>query len=93
MTRRAGTLLRIGLGSLAVALLLLPEPAFAQCSMCKTVVLQSPEGQAMSGQLNLAIVIMFFAPYLVFGSIAAVLFRGRLTAFALKIVRVLFLPR
>lgn len=85
--------LRIGLGALAVALLLLPEPALAQCSMCKTVVTQSPEGRQLSGQLNLAIVVMFFAPYLVFGSIAAVLFRGRLTAFALKVVRVLFLPR
>lgn len=92
MTRRRDAGLWIALGLLAMGLLL-PGPAFAQCAMCKTVVLQSPEGQAMSGQLNLAILVMVCAPYLVFGAIAAVFFRGPLTAFALRIVRVLFLPR
>ena len=46
-------------------------PALAQCSMCQSVVAQSPEGQAMAGELNKAILLMFVAPYLVFGSFAA----------------------
>ena len=52
--------------------------ALAQCSMCKAVVAQSPEGQRMAGELNKAILVMLAAPYLVFGSCAAVLFRSRL---------------
>lgn len=63
--------------ALATAILLLSvaEPAIAQCAMCKTVVNGSAEGQAVSGELNRAILVMLAAPYLVFGTLAAVLFR------------------
>jgi hypothetical protein len=54
-------------------------PAMAQCAMCKTVLLGSPEGRAFSQQLDRAILLMFFAPYLVFGTLAAVLFRRPLS--------------
>jgi predicted Co/Zn/Cd cation transporter (cation efflux family) len=77
----------------ALLSLLAVEVSFAQCSMCNMTIAQSVEGRAMSEKLNLAILVMFVAPYLVFGTIAAVLFRARLTPVLTKLVRLLFLPR
>ena len=57
-----------------------PEPALAQCAMCKTVVNGSAEGQAVAGDLNRAILMMLAAPYLVFGTLAALVFRKPLLA-------------
>ena len=91
MTRRPAALLAIA-GLLLVGLLA-TEPALAQCAMCKATVAQSPEGRAMAEKLNNAILVMFFAPYLVFGTIAAVVFRARFTPFLAKVLRFLFLPR
>lgn len=53
-------------------------PAFAQCAMCKTVLTGSHEGQLVARQLNEAILLLFFAPYVVFGSFAALVFRSRI---------------
>jgi hypothetical protein len=50
-------------------------PAAAQCAMCKTALTNSGEGQAVAGELNRAILVMMAAPYLVFGTLALVLFR------------------
>jgi hypothetical protein len=50
-------------------------PAAAQCAMCKTALTNSGEGQAVGGELNRAILVMMAAPYLVFGTLALVLFR------------------
>jgi hypothetical protein len=82
--------------ALAAAVLLavlvgLAEPALAQCSMCRSVVAQSPEGRRVASELNKAILLMFAAPYLVFGSFAAWLFRGRLGAVARRAARWLVL--
>jgi hypothetical protein len=59
---------------LAVAVL----PVSAQCAMCKTVLEGSSEGRRIASNLNHAILLMFFAPYLVFGSFVALVFRGRI---------------
>jgi len=85
-------------GAAVPALLLLlalagAPPALAQCSMCKAVVAQSPEGQRMASELNKAILVLFAAPYLVFGSCAAFLFRGRLGELGRRLARFLVLPR
>jgi hypothetical protein len=67
----------LALGILTLGLLLLVGgPVLAQCSLCKTVLTQSPEGRQLSETFNLAILVMVFAPYLVFGSLALILFRG-----------------
>jgi hypothetical protein len=87
------TLILIGLGLVGLGWLLLPEPVLAQCAMCRATVTQSPEGREMSEKLNTAILVMFFAPYLVFGTVAAVLFRARITPFVTRVLRFLFLPR
>lgn len=51
--------------------------ADAQCAMCKTVLLSSPEGRHLSQSLDRAILLMFCAPYLIFGTFLAVFFRSR----------------
>jgi hypothetical protein len=77
--RRAPALL------LAVAALglLAASPAFAQCAMCKTVLEGSTEGRRIASNLNHAILLMFFAPYLVFAGFVALVFRGRIRAWLL----------
>jgi hypothetical protein len=89
---RAG-LSAVGLALFVLLALLDPPAALAQCSMCKAVVAQSPEGQRMAGELNKAILLMFAAPYLIFGSCAAVLFRSRLGRATRRLARFLALPR
>jgi len=63
-----------------VAAVLLAPPAFAQCAMCKTALTSSPEGRHMAGQLNLAIMMMVFSPYVIAATVAGVLFRRQIGA-------------
>ena len=86
--RRAVSLL-----ALFVLLGLAAEPAFAQCAMCRSVIAQSPEGQRVAGELNKAILLMFFAPYLIFGSFAAWIFRSRIGVAARRLAGLVLLPR
>jgi hypothetical protein len=70
---------------LALALVLAPlvlwaAPASAQCAMCQTALLHSAEGRGMSAEFNRAILVMLFAPYVVFASIGVVLLRHRIAA-------------
>ena len=65
--------------ALLLALLALPgAPAFAQCAMCKTALTGSSEGRHMAHQLNLAILMMVFAPYVITAVVGSVLFRRQL---------------
>jgi hypothetical protein len=48
--------------------------------MCRTTLTSSIEGRAMSTSFNRAILLMLFAPYVVVGATAAVLFRRPLAA-------------
>jgi hypothetical protein len=67
------------LGLLAAPLLLLAaEPLAAQCAMCQTALINSAEGRAIGQEFNRAILLMLFAPYLVFASIGVVLMRHRI---------------
>jgi hypothetical protein len=66
------------LSAVVVVATALAAPAFAQCAMCKTVLTGSHEGQLVARQLNEAILLLFFAPYVVFGSFAALVFRSRI---------------
>lgn len=64
------------------AALCVPAPAArAQCAMCRAAVERSEEGRAVAAELNQAILLMFLAPYAVFGTCASVLFRRRIAAF------------
>ncbi|HXB53606.1 MAG TPA: hypothetical protein VN461_02420 [Vicinamibacteria bacterium] len=92
MRGRAGRRLALGLLVLGV-LMLAGGPAAAQCSICKTVLTQSPEGRQIGGTVNTAILVMLFAPYLVFGSLAVILFRVRITREIARWARLLLLLR
>lgn len=63
---------------MAVLALLWPEAAAAQCQMCKTALTNSAEGRAISEEMNRAILLMIGAPYVVFGAVGVMVFRGRL---------------
>jgi len=70
---------------LALALLVAPlvlsaAPAMAQCAMCQTALMNSPEGRGMGQEFNRAILVMFFAPYAVFGVVGTILLRHRIGA-------------
>jgi len=67
-------------------------PAAAQCAMCKTALTNSSEGQRVADNFNHAILVMFFAPYLVFGVFIALVFRGRIRTWLTSHVPVLGRP-
>jgi hypothetical protein len=90
VTVRRGALL---LALLGLAFLLLAPPAGAQCAMCKTALTNSPEGRALSGEFNKAILVMLFAPYLIFGSFTLVFLRERIQARLGRFLSGLRLPR
>ena len=62
-------------------LLFVHNDAFAQCAMCRTMLTGSLEGRALSGPLDHAILLLFVAPYLVLGTLAAVAFRRPLARY------------
>jgi hypothetical protein len=68
------------LAFLVVPLVMAAAPLSAQCAMCQTALLNSPEGRGMGEEFNRAILVMLLAPYAVFGSIGAVLLRHRIRA-------------
>ncbi|HWX25636.1 MAG TPA: hypothetical protein VN083_11360 [Vicinamibacteria bacterium] len=71
---------RIAAALLLVFLLLLGEPGtlLAQCAMCKTLLTNSPEGRAISGRFNVAILVMLVAPYVVGSFVLLALFREQI---------------
>jgi hypothetical protein len=71
---------RVLLALAIVAAVFLAEPAWAQCSMCRTLLEGSAEGRQVARGLNHGILLMLAAPYLIFGSFGAVLFRRRILA-------------
>ncbi len=58
-----------------LVLLLASDIAFAQCAMCRTGLLNSPEGQKLVGGFNSAILFLLSAPFVVAGTIAFLIFR------------------
>lgn len=69
---------------LGALLVLAPGQASAQCSMCQQVVSQSPEVRKAGMELNLAILVLFAAPYLVFSTLAVVLLRPQIERYLRK---------
>ncbi len=77
------TIRRLRVVVAALAALLAPHAAWAQCAMCR-LALQSPEGQRLIGAFRSGILILLFAPFACFAAIAflAVRMRRRHTATA-----------
>jgi hypothetical protein len=62
---------------LFLALILLFESsALAQCSMCRTALESSAEGQAIAGGFRKGIVVLLAAPYAIFGTISFAVYRA-----------------
>jgi hypothetical protein len=65
--------------ALGLALLLWePSVLLAQCAMCKTALTNSPEGRAISGRFNVAILVMLVAPYVIASGVLLAVFRERI---------------
>lgn len=47
-----------------------PPLALAQCPMCKTGLISSPEGQKMAGGFNQGILLLVGVPFLLVGAVA-----------------------
>lgn len=60
--------------ALAALVALWPEPAAAQCAMCRRA-LQSPEGQQMVGAFRSGILLLLAAPFSVLGVVAMLVVR------------------
>lgn len=58
------------------AILLIDTTAFAQCSMCRTALESSAEGQAIAGGFRKGIVLLLAAPYAIFGTVSVVVYRA-----------------
>jgi len=76
MALRPAARMRRGLAALVVSVLLglLCAPGFAQCEMCKTGLIKSPEGAQMARGFNRGILFLLAMPYLLCGSVALALF-------------------
>jgi hypothetical protein len=65
-----------GLILVALVLAAMPEPAAAQCAMCRRA-LASPEAQQLAEALRSGILFLLAAPFLVFGIVAVLAVRQR----------------
>ncbi|HET9830558.1 MAG TPA: hypothetical protein VFP91_02560 [Vicinamibacterales bacterium] len=63
-------------GALLGVLLFAPEPALAQCAMCRRA-LQSPEGQQMVAAFRSGILVLLAAPFSLLGVVAMLVVRMR----------------
>lgn len=64
------------IGTAAVWLAAAPA-ALAQCAICKSGLLNSPEGQQMAGGFNRGILFLLAAPLLVVGTIALLVLKAQ----------------
>lgn len=60
----------------AMILIVAPEPASAQCAMCRRA-LQSPEGQQLVAALRSGILVLLAAPFATFATVAVLAVRSR----------------
>jgi hypothetical protein len=73
---RSATRVSAWVGAAAVWLAATPA-ALAQCAMCKSGLLNSPEGQLMARGFNRGILFMLAAPLVIVGTIVLLLLRAR----------------
>ena len=61
----------------AFAMLLLETSGWAQgCAMCRTALENSPEGRALAGTFNYAILFLMGIPYVLFGAAGFFIYRA-----------------
>lgn len=52
------------------------ETVMAQCSMCKSALVQSPEGQQMASSMNNGILFLLSVPFVLVATVGLVVVRG-----------------
>lgn len=67
-------LILLAMGAI-VALLVASDVAWAQCSMCRTALANSPEGQQLASGFNNGILFLLSAPFAVGGTVAFLIFK------------------
>ena len=67
----------VALAVVGLVVLLGAGPLAAQCAMCRTALSESPEGRQLASGFNHAILFLLPFPYLVFGTLAAVIWLSR----------------
>lgn len=75
MSRKRTIKLALLMVGIIVAVLVLSEPAMAQCALCKNAVTGSPEAGRLSQSLNLGVIILLIPPVLIFCGIFVVAYR------------------
>ena len=63
------------LAALAI-IVIVHEPARAQCAMCVTALENSPEGRSMAASFNRGILFLMAVPYAILGTVGVVVFRA-----------------
>lgn len=51
-------------------------PSLAQCPLCKNTLTNSEEGRSMAENINMAVLVLLPAPFVIFGLIAYAIRRG-----------------
>jgi hypothetical protein len=59
-----------------LAICLFEVPAEAQCAMCRTALENSPDGKGMAASFNRGILFLLGVPYVIFGTVGFVVYRG-----------------
>jgi len=75
MTPQALHWLRCGVGSL-LSLGLLERILWAQCAMCRSGLMNSPEGQVWARGFNQGILFLLVVPFVIIGSLAALIWNA-----------------
>ncbi len=75
MTSRLLRRLRGGVGS-CLFLVLVERILWAQCAMCRTGLMNSPEGRAWASGFNRGILFLLAVPFVIIGSLAALIWNA-----------------
>lgn len=67
----------LGVGATVALLVAAPQLVFSQCAMCRTALLNSPEGQALAAGFNSGILFLLGAPFVAIGTVAFLIVKAR----------------
>ncbi len=85
--RRIKPVLWVALGA-AVTALCSSQEIWAQCAMCRTALLKSPEGQKLAGAFNSSILFLLSAPFVIGGGVALAILKARLATWFRRAARI-----
>lgn len=63
------------------------HPVLAQCAMCRSTLINSPEGQKLLASFNAGVLLLLATPFLIVVIIAALIVRPHVTAWLTRTAR------